>query len=356
MNANEVKDKVTALWKSGKKGKGIIIGAVVVVLGIIGSFMDSSAPDAAEGNVSESVKEKVSATAEAAKSSNNSTKSTAKKDKSILNFVPNWRNRTPEYRDLFEKFRDEPIYAGNANAAREAYIETLYKYDFQSPITDDMAKIDPAKSRYSLFGGTLKAGEIIEMPADALIPEIDPRDNSKIFPSSFRITRDGQELEFTVDIGHVKPACFADATQVWRMDYNVKEFMGLSYAKTKWYRAPGSNKLELFYAMVRAEHANSSKAAQEIRTRMAEAMKSKYPEMVNTLKEKNSEEYIYNGDVLSLMQMEQGSTMSMFDMPWVQVGIITPSVVVKILNSLDEQDRKEFEAAKKADSGALDNF
>ena len=89
---------------------------------------------------------------------------------------------------------------------------------------------------------------------------------------------------------------------------------------------------------------------------MAEAMKGKYPEMANTFKDKNSEEYTYNGDVLSLMQMEQGSTMSMFDAPWVQVGIITPSVVVKILNSLDEQDKKEFEAAKKADSGALDNF
>ena len=334
-SANVAKNKVVALWKSGKTGKGIIIGVAVVVLGIIGSFMDSPEKGTASS-------------ADTPKTASSESKTPAKKKavvkeagKSILNFVPNWRARSKEHKELYEKFHnDDKVTVGHAHATRYAIIEQLYENDFRSPITDKMAEIDSSKPRYSLFGGTLKAGAEIDIPES----------NSE---GNFRTKFYENDVEFTLYRGGKYDKSFADATEIWEMNYSVKEFMGLTYTKTLWYRAPGSNKLQLFYAMVRNDHAESTKVAHEIRKRIIEAVQKKHPEMSHTFTDEISDEYTYNGDVLTV---EQAVKLPIVDAPWYQVGIITPSIVVKILKSLDEQDKNEFEAAKKADSGALDNF
>lgn len=342
-SANVAKNKVVALWKSGKTGKGIIIGVAVVVLGIIGSFMDSPEKGTASS-------------ADTPKTASSESKTPAKKKavvkeagKSILNFVPDWRSRSKEHKELYEKFHnDDKVTVGHAHATRYAIIEKLYENDFRSPITDKMAEIDSSKPRYSLFGGTLKAGAEIDIP-----------ESNSAEPIRYFCTKLGENnVEFTRHRGgkDIRPNDFADETEIWRMEYSVKEFMGLTYTKTLWYRAPGSNKLQLFYAMVRNDHAESTKVAHEIRKRMIEAVQKKYPEMSHTFTDEISDEYAYNGDILTVEQSVKISDMAMFDAPWVQVGIITPSIVVKILKSLDEQDKNEFEAAKKADAGALDNF
>ena len=338
-SANVAKNKVVALWKSGKKGKGIIIGVAVVVLGIIGSFMDSPEKGTASS-------------ADTPKTASSESKTPAKKKavvkeagKSILNFVPNWRERSQEHRELYEKFHnDDKVTVGHAHATRYAIIQPLYEDDFRSPITDKMAEIDSSKPRYSLFGGTLKAGAEIDIPES----------NSEEPTRNFRTKFYENDVEFTLYRGGKYDKSFADETEIWEMKYSVKEFMGLTYTKTLWYRAPGSNKLQLFYAMVRNEHNTKDSAmTQDIRKRIIEAVQKKHPEMSHTFTDEISDEYTYNGDVLTV---EQAVKLPIVDAPWYQVGIITPSIVVKILKSLDEQDKNEFEAAKKADSGALDNF
>ena len=344
--ANLAKDKVATLWKSGTKGKAIIIGAAVVVLGLVGSCFNSSDEEASESSAEVSESGTTSKPKVAAKKP---------KQNSILNIVPTWNERDAEHREICKKFRNaqfddgkgHKIDPGHAHCAvRISYIQRLYEEDFRSPITTEMAKIDPSKPRYSLFGGTLKAGMEIEIPAN-------------VQGRSFNYDMDGRTFYFTCRLtnsGMYVPV-FADDIEVWEATFTVKEFMGLENAKSMWYRAPGSNKLVMFYAMVRNNHANNgSKGAQETRQRMIEAVQKKYSDMEHTFQDEISDEYTYNGDVLTVEQSVQLTDMSVFDAPWVQVGIITPSIVVKILESCDKQDAIEFEAAKKADSGALEGF
>lgn len=337
------KDRVINLWKSGRKGKGIIIGVVLVIFGIIGSCSDSSKSDVKEPDFSNVEKEELL--------NNEGVESTLKRGESILNFIP---EETEEYKKLR---RTDGISLGGARSGRKK-IQFLYEEDFRSPITKEMAKVDPEKSRFSLFAGTLKAGDVIEVPMSANIGETNQWNKTVSYPFEFIIERDGKKIDFHVEAGrrYWSRDSLSDGSEIWNMRYYVKEFMGLKDTKTKWYRAPGSNKLELFYAMVKVEHVSGWDTAQEIRSRLINAIKAKYPEMVHTLHDKISDEYLYNGDVLTVEQSERISTIHGFDRAWVKVGILNPAIVVKILNAYDEQDKKDLEAARKANATALDDF
>lgn len=365
---------IAALWRSGKGGKIVIIAAAAVILGIFGQmFGGGDTASGAENATAETVKAAAANSDSAEQKSDdplevdksylkNASEDTAKpnnevvpviKGTSIMTIARDTDKWSKEYKELRAKYRnDMGLQMGNRRL-----LEKLYNEGFYTPVTHEKAKVDPSKPRFSLFGGTLKIGDAIDLPEEIVA------DDSKF---EFFTEYAGKQVMFKIDMGitpigahegnDIVPHRFPDGSQVWTMSYDIKGFMGLTHAVTEWYRDSGSNKLVMFWAEVKNRDAGDSKRARETRQRLETAIKGKYPDMEKTYHDKITEEYMLNGDILELMQSPVPKEGGWLDAPYVKVSMITPSIVAKLLAVIDDMIKQDFESFKKKEAGALDGF
>lgn len=150
------KEKITTLWKSGKKGKCVIIVGVLFLLGLFGSFMDSEEKQEHDGT-------KTAVVSKNEKSAKKEAQSVKTNGKSILKLNP----KPKDFDKLYEKYCRKPPYFGSARRIREG-IESLFKLGFRTPVTEEMAKVDPKKPRLTLFGGSLQLGDEYVIPDERM--------------------------------------------------------------------------------------------------------------------------------------------------------------------------------------------
>ncbi len=355
--AASAKAKLASLWKSGAKGKTIIIVGALIMLGLIGQLFSGSettpaADSQRQNSESTSSKEKSESdelgidesllkgsSMDTAQPNNDLVK--VKKGRSIMTRVVDKEKWGKEYNDIYHKFRDKM----GGDSSRKLF-EELYQ-DFFSPMTHEQAKIDATKPRFQLFGGTLKIGDEIDVPSSVDTDEVG---------YEFRTQYMDQEVAFNRSSGILNhfngKYRFQDGSELWNMVYNVKEFMGLSRAETTWFRDVNSNKLVLFYVEVKNRNAGNSNDAQETRDRLIAATKKKFPDMRHSFHDIITDEYTMNGDILLVMQ----SPKMFLDSPFVKVSVITPSIVAKILKKIDDEIKSEYETYKQKDANQLDGF
>lgn len=151
--ANTLKEKVATLWKSGKKGKCIIIVGALFLLGLVGSFINDE--DERGTTLGETKTAEVSKSEKSAKKESEAVKTDAK---SILTFKP----LPKDFEKLHEKYCKKPPYFGRGRLVR-GFMESLFEKEFRTPVTEEMAKVDPTKQRLTLFGGSLQLGDEFEI-------------------------------------------------------------------------------------------------------------------------------------------------------------------------------------------------
>lgn len=78
--------------------------------------------------------------------------------KSILTFKPLPKG----FEKLHEKYGKKSPYFGRGRTIRGG-MEALFKKEFRTPVTEEMAKVDPTKQRLTLFGGSLQFGDEFEI-------------------------------------------------------------------------------------------------------------------------------------------------------------------------------------------------
>ena len=367
------KEKVVTLWKSGKKGKAIIIVGALFIIGLVGQCFDEGSVESgtqtstsAEGGFDLGKQDELQVDKSLLK---NASEDTAKANNevvpvirgtSILTIARDTDKWSKEYKELKHKYNGHGAHSKDGElgypVTQRRFVEKLYSEGFYSPVTLESAKIDTSKPRFSLFGGTLKIGDEIQLPANVCNADKDER------VWNFYAEYAGKKVQFNYDsaISGDNPdkncIYLIDNSQVWSMEYDIKEFMGLDHAVTKWYRAPGSSKLVMFWCEVKNRRAGNSADARETRGKFEKAIQGKYQDMKKTYHNKISDEYMLNGDVLEIMQSPVSEEGGFFDAPYVKVSMITPSIVVKLLGVIDEMIKRDFELFKKKEQGVLDNF
>ena len=374
--ANTSKKKIVTLWKSGNKGKIMIITGALFAIGAVGHSCGGSKSSGIShvDNAKETEQKKAdplgvdksyfkNASYDTAKANNEFVP--VKRGTSIMTLAVDDQDKwNQEYRKLLRKYRNDAC-----ARSKRFHIEKLYSSAFCSPVTHEKAKVDPAKPRFTLFGGTLKIGDTITMPTSDSTPgRHGRRGGSSAYdpkPLGFNVEYIGVDKKdgFGTSVHFIPYSgvndggeSLIDGSQVWSMKYKIKNFMGLEDAETLWYREAGSNKLVMFWCEVKNRNAGNSEQAHETRARLEKAIKGKYPDMEKTYHDNITEEYMMNGDILEIMQSPVVKEGGFFDAPFVKVSMITPSIVSKILALIDEGIKQEYENFKKKDQGALDNF
>lgn len=77
--------------------------------------------------------------------------------------VPTFKPLPKDFEKLHEKYGKKPPYFGHGRTIRGG-MEALFKKEFRTPVTEEMAKVDPTKQRLTLFGGSLQFGDEFEIP------------------------------------------------------------------------------------------------------------------------------------------------------------------------------------------------
>ncbi len=308
--------KITTLWKSGKKGKCVIIVGALFLLGLVGSFIDDEEKQG--GALGETKSAEVSKSGKSAKNG----------EESILEMKP----EPEDYDVLNAKYSELGIDAG------EKLLFCLgmkygYAIEFKTPVTEDMAKVNP-KNQLALFGGALKLGD-----------EID---------ASSMTGKNGFYCIYNSDFKDLKDVVLVFSGPIPRQ---FKEFAGIEGVDTGlWLWPQDSDKATLFAVLTKGALMNfqMAKAAQE---QISKLIKNKYPGIKDGWSGEDGiednlhiSEYIYNGDMVKICRREEGLQATLW------VSMIRPSIYAKLLNILNEDREKKLQEARKREKKLEEGF